>query len=321
MVRSTIKKVSNVALGDVREQLQDTSNQLASSSRQLSEALGDIRAQLRDASNQLASVNRQLSEARALAETKLSTVGPIPVPPPELMGCVGTIPSFFLAGEVMYRDLKSIASLSPEDRILDVGCGIGRTARHIGPALSPTGSYCGFDVMERCVQWCQRNLGTRWPNLYFQHANIHNATYNPNGVYEARTFSFPYPDQTFTLVFLDSVFTHMFPDDIEHYLSEIRRVLVPGGRCLASFFLMDAEARERMAQPGSEYNFKHAGDRYFTTTPERPEDAIAFDEALVRQLYANAGLKIVDPIHYGSWSGRKVDNGSMQDKVLSVRSS
>jgi SAM-dependent methyltransferase len=282
-------------------------------------ALGDIRAQLQDISTQLASVNRQLTEALVLAQPKPNPSDPIPVPPPELMLSVGTVSSFFMAGEVMFRDLKSIASLSPEDRILDVGCGIGRTARHIGPALSPNGLYCGFDIMERCVQWCQRYLSSRWPNFHFQHANIRNATYNPNGLYEARTFQFPYPDQTFTLVFLDSVFTHMLPDDVEHYLREIRRVLAPGGRCLASFFLINAEARELMSQPGSEFNFKHSGDRYFTTTPERPEDAIAFDEALVRRMHASAGLKLVDPLHFGSWPGRKAGSGSMQDKVLSVR--
>jgi len=58
---------------------------------------------------------------------------------------------------------------------------------------------------------------------------------------------------------------------------------------------------------------------YFTTTPDRPEDAIAFDEPLVRQMHANAGLKLVEPIRFGSWPGRKAGNASMQDKMLSVR--
>ena len=294
LVRSAIQKVSHIALGDLRAQLQDVSTQLAT-------------------------VNRQLTEALVLAQPKPHPSDPIPVPSPELMLSVGHVSSFFTAGEVMVRDLKRIASLGPEDRILDVGCGIGRTARHIGPELSANGLYCGFDIMERCVQWCQRYLGSRWPNFHFQHANIRNATYNPTGLFEARTFQFPYPDQTFTLVFLDSVFTHMLPDDVEHYLQEIRRVLVPGGRCLASFFLINNEARELMSQPGADFNFRHSGDRYFTPNPQRPEDAIAFDEALVRQMHARAGLKLVEPVHYGSWPGRKTNSGSMQDKVLSVR--
>lgn len=44
------------------------------------------------------------------------------------------------------------------------------------------------------------------------------------------------------------MFTHLSPADRDNYLREIRRVLRPGGRCFATFFLLDVEAEQAMAQ-------------------------------------------------------------------------
>ena len=38
---------------------------------------------------------------------------------------------------------------------------------------------------------------------------------------------------------LTSVLTHLLEDEAEHYLAETARVLEPGGRALATFFLLD----------------------------------------------------------------------------------
>ena len=62
-----------------------------------------------------------------------------------------------------------------------------------------------------------------------------------------------FPDATFDFVCATSVFTHMLPAGVANYLREIRRVLRPGGRCLATFFVL----RSDLTGPGSYLHFAH----------------------------------------------------------------
>ena len=60
--------------------------------------------------------------------------------------------------------------------------------------------------------------------------------------------------------------------------------------------------------------FPEAHGVYRVKSTIQPEDAVAFDEAYIRQIYAACGLEIVQ-IYYGSWCGRK-DFLSYQDLIL-----
>lgn len=62
--------------------------------------------------------------------------------------------------------------------------------------------------------------------------------YKSNGQ-NADKFIFPYQSNSFDTVLLMSVFTHMSVEEIKNYLSEIYRVLKPGGKCLSTFFYFD----------------------------------------------------------------------------------
>jgi SAM-dependent methyltransferase len=116
---------------------------------------------------------------------------------------------------------------------------------------------------------------------------------------------------------LGSVFTHMMPADLENYLSEIKRVLIPGGRCLISYFLLNDESIRLIGAGRSTLEFKHAFGKYRTETLEKPELAIAFDEDWIRGLYRERGLTIVH-LDHGSWCGRQ-DYLSYQDLVLATK--
>ena len=107
----------------------------------------------------------------------------------------------------------------------------------------------------------------------------------------------------------------MFPPGVERYLHEIARVLRPGtGRCLISFFLLDPESEDAIRSRRSEYRFAHRSDSHAIEDPQRPEDAVAFEESWVRRTYAEAGLEITD-IHRGCWCERQ-DCLSFQDMVV-----
>jgi ubiquinone/menaquinone biosynthesis C-methylase UbiE len=207
--------------------------------------------------------------------------------------------------------------LKPQDRVLDVGCGIGRMAVPLTDFLSGTGAYEGFDIVKKGVTWCQRNITPRFPNFHFQHSDVRNRFYNPNGVYEASAYRFPYSDASFDFVFLTSVFTHMFPQDLENYASEIARVLKRGGRCFVTMFLLNDESKALIEKKQSTQNFVFPLEGCVTADPTNPEGSLAFEESYMRKLFRKLGLSIREPIHYGSWCGRK-EFLSYQDIVIAT---
>ena len=195
--------------------------------------------------------------------------------------------------------------LKPEDRVLDVGCGTGRMAVPLTNYLSANGKYCGFDIVKSGIDWCQDIIAARFPNFQFCHSNIQNKAYNPQGEVHASSYRFPYESGSFDFVFLTSVFTHLFPPDMENYLKEIARVLREGGVCLATFFFVNEESESLIKKGMSTQNFVHEIGGCYTTVLENPEQAIAFSELGIRDLYNKFGLSVQEPILYGSWCGRE----------------
>lgn len=235
------------------------------------------------------------------------------VPPPRLHD-VGDS-DFRATGDEFLELFRDLVDLQPEDRVLDVGCGIGRLARPLAGYLSPEGSYDGFDVAEIAVEWCQRHYRERHPNFHFTYVDVANGSYNPDGSSSAQALAFPYPDASFDFVFLTSVFTHMMPSEVERYLEEIARVLAPGGRCLVTFFLLNESSRELIEQGRSTQSFRDVAPPYAVVDPDHPEAAIAYEEPWAMESLARAGLRPRLPLRYGSWCGRETYL-SYQDIVI-----
>jgi SAM-dependent methyltransferase len=236
--------------------------------------------------------------------------------PPRKLNFVGD--GDFRRTGLEFRNLFIAAGLKPEHRVLDVGCGIGRMATPLTDYLSPDGGYEGFDIVKSGIDWCNKNVTPRYPNFKFQHFDIHNDEYNPQGVFRASSYKFPHDDNYFDFIFLTSVFTHMFPQDMENYLSQISRVLKKGATCFITFFLINEEAQGLIRAGAGTKAFLYEMDGYFTTTVEIPELAIAFQEPYIRELFDTLGLAIDEPIRYGSWCGR-ADFLSYQDIVIATK--
>ena len=227
------------------------------------------------------------------------------IPPARLMFVGGSRRDFHALGDKWVQTFIRLAQLKPHERVLDVGCGVGRMATALTRYLSSEASYEGFDIVPAGIAWCQQAISSRFPRFRFQHADLYNKGYNPGGVLKAVDYRFPYPNGAFDVVILTSVFTHMLPADVRRYLAEIRRVLSPGGRCLATFFILDAQARQ-LIQAGTvepSRRFSHDLGGYWVMDPKVPEATLAYGEDAVRAMFQEAGLAIREPIHYGGWAG------------------
>lgn len=220
-------------------------------------------------------------------------------------------------GEEFLRIYREKCDLRPDERMLDVGCGIGRKTLPLTQYLNERAVYEGIDITKAGIHWCRERITARFPNFHFQQIDVYNKHYNPSGKCPPSKYRFPFPDGSFSFVMLGSVFTHMLPDDLENYLSEVGRVLIEGGRCLITYFLLNGESVRLIDAGNSTMEFKFVLGKYRTETLEKPELAIAFDEGWIKGLYRERGLTITH-LDYGSWCGRK-DYLSYQDLVLATK--
>lgn len=244
--------------------------------------------------------------------------GPL-TPPRRLMngGSNSIFRSDFTAiGDQLFDYLVNIGGLKAEDKVLDVGCSVGRMAIPLTRYLT-SGTYDGFDIVKASIDYCQQAITPVNPRFQFKHADVRNSTYNRGGVIEPADFRFPYPEGAFTFIFLTSVFTHMQRAELETYIAEIARVLQPGGRVFATFFLLNPESHTAMDAGVSDRAFAFPTDMGRVDIKEDPDAAVAFEEAFIREVHANNGLQIV-ATRYGSWRGQASDTG-YQDTIISVR--
>jgi SAM-dependent methyltransferase len=154
------------------------------------------------------------------------SVADLPLPPFELASRVGSLREaddpwalYDLLGRLTVRDLLAALpdgySLDGK-RVLDFGCGAGRTLRHFA-AEDSGGEFWGCDIDVESIEWLNANLA---PPL---HAFV-NSELPP----------LDQPDETFDLVYCVSVFTHL-ARSWSAWLAELHRVLKPGGLLLATF--------------------------------------------------------------------------------------
>lgn len=222
-------------------------------------------------------------------------------------------------GQEFLQYFITLGGLQPDDRVLDVGCGIGRMALPLTRYLSSRGGYWGFDILADGIAWCRQNITSRFSNFHFEVADVQNGSYRPQGQASASAYRFPYADGAFDFAYACSVLTHMLPPDIDNYLAEISRVLRPGGACLVTFFVITPDALQRVQDGSAVFRFADSGTGYYSISRREPEKAVAYTEETLRRAYAACGLSIVEPLHYGTWSG--LTSGlSGQDMIVARKS-
>jgi len=210
--------------------------------------------------------------------------------------------------------LRAHADLHPDDRVLDIGCGSGRVTLPLVDALSVKGGYVGFDVSRAAIRYCRRRFGGERPDFEFHHLDIYNGVYNPRGAVPEMETRFPCGDGAITLAFANSVFTHLPLETIRRYLEETRRVLAPGGRAAFTAFVLTPEARAWIAAGRSPLPFKPWREGAMTVDPHWPENAVAYEEAFLREAIEAAGLTL-DRVLVGDWRPEPTYQGN-QDMLI-----
>jgi SAM-dependent methyltransferase len=223
--------------------------------------------------------------------------------------------AFFHAGARWMADtVRTECGLEPGGRVLDLGCGVGRLAIGLLDYVDETGRYDGLDVDARSIRWAKAHVERRHPGFRFQVADVRNAQYNPHGQFPPERYTFPYEQDAFDVAFLHSVFTHMRPLALERYLSELARVVRRGGYTHISYYLLNDEARRFASEGRAAFDFRFDFGDHRSISAETPEYSIAYEETVLRELYARHGL-VIERVDYGSWSGRPGAR-TFQDIVL-----
>jgi SAM-dependent methyltransferase len=189
--------------------------------------------------------------------------------------------------------------LRRDARIVDIGCGWGRLAAALADHLDPTADYHGFDPMRAQVLWAQTNLMPCHQAFNFHITNLANRIYNPGGVLRTRTFVVPFASASRDLVVASALFAYLSPEELDAYAREAARILKPGGRFLATFYLLDDESGPILPQLAPPLAFRFASGPIVSTSPNGG-GLVAYDTAHVRAVLERHGY-IVEPIIRGTW--------------------
>jgi ubiquinone/menaquinone biosynthesis C-methylase UbiE len=116
---------------------------------------------------------------------------------------------------VMRQRTVDLADLRPGETVLEIGCGTGAVARAARARLGPGGHVFGIDPSGEMIAVARRKAARERLQIDFRVAGIE---------------ALPFPDASVDVA-LSSLMMHHLPADLKRTgLSEVRRVLKPGGR-------------------------------------------------------------------------------------------
>lgn len=197
-------------------------------------------------------------------------------------------------GRLIQEILSSSAGLNNKSRVLEIGCGCGRTAVSLAEFIQ-SGSYTGIDIERISLEACKNLPILNRKGFSFQVLDVYNSEYNPSGKYKAHEYQFPFAENSFDVIFLISVFTHMLTKDVSQYIKESARLLNNGGSILFSTFLMDK------GTTGQRISFPYAKDEYYYNNLDLPEIAVGYLLAFFEKEARSCGLVMMNSPIWGTW--------------------
>jgi len=132
------------------------------------------------------------------------------------------------------------------------------------------------------IDWCQLNLTAYDSNFVFYHHDVYSPVYGPDNSAN-KVAPLPADDATFSLVVSHSVFTHLYQYQTEHYLTELTRILEPGGLIYSTWFFFNRAAFHTLA---THQNCLFVNER-------DPSQAVYYDWNFFRRVARERGLRVV----------------------------
>jgi ubiquinone/menaquinone biosynthesis C-methylase UbiE len=128
----------------------------------------------------------------------------------------------------LHERLVKLASLVPDEAVLDVGCGTGSLALAAKVRVGANGTVHGIDASKEMIEQASRKAQRRRVPVDFRIATVE---------------ALPFPDNSFDVVF-STLMLHHLPKPLRRACAgEMARVLRPGGRVLMADFQTPARRR------------------------------------------------------------------------------
>jgi cyclopropane fatty-acyl-phospholipid synthase-like methyltransferase len=208
------------------------------------------------------------------------------LPPAEMRYRVGGSPDpeeFVTIGKQCAADIQAALQkvgreLDSFERILDFGCGCGRTLVHM-KSLAPNAQFEGTDIDANAIEWCRQHLKFGRFTLSKESPPI------------------DYAAGTFDLIYVISVFTHLDEDYQFRWLEELQRIAKPGAILVVSVngsktgegFLFERSYEEGLfpawyqnTYHSKEYVYENFG-KYFEVLAHLPRSLNAHQDLVVLQ--------------------------------------
>jgi ubiquinone/menaquinone biosynthesis C-methylase UbiE len=156
-----------------------------------------------------------------------------------------------------WRGVGKIEGLevSKGDRALDIGCGNGKT---VSALLQSGAQVTGLDFSDEAISYCKKTFGTKARFIVSDCSEL------------------PFEDGSFDIVTMVHVLEHLDEGQLSMTVSEVKRVLSPGGKILVRAFAVDD-----MRASGEESNVRGNGIKYRYFTLENIE-SIFSDMEIIR---------------------------------------